>query len=175
MTNPYLGRFLACLSIILFLISFSLPAFTIINEAGKPEEIHGILAAIFGVIFVVLDSKTMGACLLLLGVWAANPLYVLLIVLRFTRNEVAPQLSWLPSVLAFLFFFFGSIYEWRIGYLIWLCSIMLMSYACQVPDPVKVKKDAPVIRDVRNKQKVKALPFVDIRGMKRTRKGTYDK
>ncbi|GAL85129.1 hypothetical protein MYP_2357 [Sporocytophaga myxococcoides] len=181
-TKVYWGRFLVYLSIVLFFVSFFLPAFTLMDE-GSLETIQGFSAALLGVFLGILAllsaDKNSLYVITLLSAWFANPLYVFLVIVKLKKQRLR-WINWGPSLLAFSFIFWGTMRDaahleegdmkLQIGYFVWLCSIMLISYSFHFPNPVKAKIGPKIGERVNKKVRYKQLPSADIRRMQKLRR-----
>ncbi len=173
-TRVYWGRFLAIVSVILFIKSLFLPAFTMSGESS-PDKISGIGAAMFGPIsgiFLLFDKFFFG--IIVLGAWIVNPLYVNLVFRKFDRKRTSWKLIYIVNLLALSFAFFGPLCDdeikFKAGYFVWLCSIMLISYSFCFPNPVKAKERPKEVERENRKIKYKSLPSADIRGMQKVKR-----
>lgn len=175
-TKVYWGRFLAIVSVILFVISLFLPAFTMSGESS-PDIISGIEAAILGPVIGMFLPFAPGGFffgIIVLGTWIVNPLFINLVVRKFDRKRTSWKLIWIVNLLTFSFAFLGPLCDDKMklkgGYFVWLCSIMLISYSFHFPNPVKAKV-SPKIGERENKKiRYKSLPTADIQGMKKSRR-----
>lgn len=181
-TKVYWGRFLVYLSIVLFFVSFFLPAFTLMDEGGL-ETIQGFAAALLGVfvgiLALLLADKNSLYAVILVSAWFANPLYVFLVIVKLKKQRLR-WINWGPSLLAFSFIFWGTMRDaahleegdmkLQIGYFVWLCSIMLISYSFHFPNPVKPKERPKEVERENKKIGYKPLPSADIRGMQKSKR-----
>ncbi|MCR6638997.1 MAG: hypothetical protein NVV82_08445 [Sporocytophaga sp.] len=175
-TKVYCGIFLTIISVVLFISSLFLPAFTTSGESG-PDIISGVDAAILGPIIGIVSLFAPGGFfygILIFGTWLVNPLFVNLVVRKFDRKRTSWKLIYGVNLLALSFALLGPLCDEKMkfkeGYLVWLCSIMLISYSFCFPNPVKAKI-SPKIRERENKIiRYKPLPSADIRGMQKLRR-----
>ncbi|WP_028979343.1 hypothetical protein [Sporocytophaga myxococcoides] len=152
-------------------------------DEGRPETIPGFFAALLGFFFGIFalfsGDKNLLYAIIPLSVWFANPLYVLLVIIKFNRQRLR-WINWVPSLLSFSFIFWGTMKDKAhlevgdmkldVGYFVWLCSIVLIGFSFHFPNPVKVKKRGKEGERENRKIKYKSLPSADIRGMQKVKR-----